>query len=92
MTLAQARRLLEKDLNVDQGFLDSYKEFVKKLINKVIFRAYVSFGTPLYVRAWSSSLIWTLLLCARVALYSWLICKVLLHLKLIAISDEYQIT
>ncbi|XP_024359249.1 uncharacterized protein [Physcomitrium patens] len=36
MTLAQARRLLEKDLNVDQGFLDSYKEFVKKLINKVL--------------------------------------------------------
>jgi hypothetical protein len=36
VTLLKARRLLEKDLNVEQGFLDPHKDFIKDLINKVV--------------------------------------------------------
>jgi len=36
VTLSSLRRILEKDLNVEAGFLDTYKEFVTGLIKEVL--------------------------------------------------------
>lgn len=36
MTLSSLRRILEKDLKVEPGFLDTYKEFVTGLIEEVL--------------------------------------------------------